>query len=136
MVFTDHRLTRMPRLVKTALPVGTSVTDITDAIEFHHADIADQFYLGTGHRIQFQESQIMVDVLLRVKRIGIVALPIHDAILVPASRVEIARQAMLEVFKDHVGLDGQVDVRKAPSVDHRSDHTVGPHGWGPSTMEP
>lgn len=133
MVFADHRLTRMPRLVKTALPPGTSVTDITDAIEVHHADIADQFYLGIGHRIQFQESQIMVDVLLHLKRIGIVALPIHDAVLVPASQVELSKQAMLEVFKDHVGLDGQVDVRKAPSVDHRSDLTGGPHGWGPST---
>ncbi|PZM08421.1 hypothetical protein [Rhizobium tubonense] len=114
MVFSDKPLTRMPRGVGKKFQKGTKITDITEAIKRHHPAIADLFFEGIGHRIQFQESQIMVDILLKLKRLGIVALPIHDAILVATSAREAAGLVMLDVFSYHVGLPGMVDVSLSP----------------------
>ena len=41
---------------------------------------------------------------------GITALPIHDAIIVPASAVATAKKVMLYTFKKKTGLEGVVDV--------------------------
>ncbi|MGO7307001.1 hypothetical protein ACCS91_24245 [Rhizobium ruizarguesonis] len=116
MVFHDKPLTRMPRGAGNKFAKDTGITDVTDAIMGHHPAIADVFFQGMGHSVQFQESQIMVDILLQLKSHGIVALPIHDAILVAASHVDVARQVMLDVFRHHVGFPGLVDVSSMPST--------------------
>ena len=41
---------------------------------------------------------------------GITTLPIHDAIIVPASAVATAKSVMLSTFKMKTGLEGVVDV--------------------------
>ncbi|PJE28538.1 hypothetical protein, partial [Pseudooceanicola marinus] len=45
-----------------------------------------------------------------LKSHGIVALPIHDAVLVPASAAAKAMAVMLEVFKKRTGQEGVVDL--------------------------
>ncbi|WP_127431532.1 hypothetical protein [Rhizobium anhuiense] len=115
MVFHDKPLSRMPRGAGAKFPKGTSIGDITDAIMRYHPAIADLFFKGVGHRVQFQESQIMVDTLLRLKSQSIVALPIHDAILVADSKAAAAGQVMVDVFAFHVGFPGLVDVSSVSS---------------------
>ncbi|MBB4521927.1 UNVERIFIED_ORG: hypothetical protein M2435_001957 [Rhizobium sophorae] len=115
MTFHDKPLSRMPRGAGGKFQKGARIGDITEAIMHHHPAIADLFFQGAGHHIQFQESQMMVDILRRLKSQGIVALPIHDAILVAASNQQAARQVMVDVFSDHVGLPGLVDVSSTPS---------------------
>lgn len=115
MVFHDKPLSRMPRGAGGKFPKGARVGDITEAIMRHHPAITDLFFNEVGHHVQFQESQIMVDTLLRLKSHGIVALPIHDAILVADSKAPAAAQIMIDVFSDHVGLAGLVDVSSVPS---------------------
>ena len=46
--------------------------------------------------------------LLDLKEQGIVGLPIHDAVLVPASSSELVREVMEKVFEDHTGVEGVV----------------------------
>ncbi|MBY3492561.1 hypothetical protein [Rhizobium laguerreae] len=115
MAFRDEPLTRMPRGAGGKFQKGARISDITGAITRHHPAIADLFFKGAGHHVQFQESEIMVDVLLTLKSRGIVALPIHDAILVAYSNTKTARQVMLDVFSHHVGLPGSVDLSSTPS---------------------
>lgn len=58
----------------------------------------------------------MVDVLrvtLGMHDVGGVALPIHDAILVPASGVDVAKNVMTYTFWLKTGLEGVVDVLTA-----------------------
>jgi len=58
----------------------------------------------------------MIDVLritLGMQDVGGVALPIHDAILVPASGVEVAKNVMTYTFWLKTGLEGVVDVLTA-----------------------
>jgi len=55
----------------------------------------------------------MVEVLriiLGMKSIGGVALPIHDAILVPASAQRVATNVMTYTFRQRTGLEAAVDV--------------------------
>lgn len=49
-------------------------------------------------------------VLLRLNHRGITALPIHDAVLVPASAADVAQQVMLQAFHDVAGAEGVVEV--------------------------
>lgn len=41
---------------------------------------------------------------------GITVLPIHDAVIVPASAVAKAKAVMLDTFKEMTGQDGVVDI--------------------------
>lgn len=86
-----------------------------------HPEIADKFFTGIGHRCQYRESQIMVEVLRILNANGITALPIHDAILVPASASTLAQRVMLYTFKRLTGIDGEVTILTAqqhPVEDH------------------
>ena len=54
---------------------------------------------GLGHEIQFTESEIMVAVLLKLKAQNIVALPVHDAVVIRASQAEQAQTVMGQIFR-------------------------------------
>ena len=84
--------------------------DVTAAIMKKHPAIAGAFFTGVGHRCQFLESQILVEVLRVLMSMDVTALPIHDAILVPASKVALAKDVMLHTFKRKTDQDGVVDV--------------------------
>ncbi|MEP3124836.1 MAG: hypothetical protein ABJO52_23405, partial [Nisaea sp.] len=99
MQFVEAPLARFPKETKRLFPDGVKVGDVTAAIMAAHPDIADAFHTGIGHRCQFLESQILVEVLLTLKEKDITALPIHDAVIVPVSAIATAKQVMLDVFK-------------------------------------
>jgi hypothetical protein len=80
-------------------------------IRERHAAIADKFQTGIGLRLQRTESDIMVAVLLRLKEMGIVALPIHDALLVADGNEQTAKEMMLEVFRKQLGFESKVELR-------------------------
>ncbi|QFS97320.1 hypothetical protein FIV06_07805 [Labrenzia sp. THAF191b] len=86
-----------------------------------HPDISDAFFTGIGHRCQFLESQILVEVLLTLKETNIIALPIHDAIIVPASAVATAKEVMLDVFKRRTGQNGVVDILTKQQFEDREE---------------
>ena len=52
----------------------------------------------------------MIDVLLELNNKGVVALAIHDCILVKQSAQETAKDIMLKVFKQHTNLDATVAI--------------------------
>ena len=51
-----------------------------------HQPIAHLFNKGEGHSLQFQESSLMVKLLLDMKNWKFWSLPIHDCLLVPRSQ--------------------------------------------------
>ncbi len=114
MLFSSHRLTRMPKGGRKHFRRWHRIEDVMVAIEEAHLLIRHQFFTGIGHETQFTESQILIDVLLLLKAREIVALPIHDAILVPSSRHAEARGVMLACFLRHTELEGVVDVKAVP----------------------
>lgn len=66
----------------------------------HREHGAVRAYLGTdaGPELQFYESEIITAVTHRLLGLGIVALPVHDAVIVPRSRVDEAEVVMIDVF--------------------------------------
>ncbi|WP_321884205.1 hypothetical protein [Paraburkholderia bannensis] len=103
-------LVQFPKQVGKLFPKGTKVATVCSAIARHHPAIAGHFHRQGGLAVMFKESQIMVSTMLRMKAAGIVALPVHDAVIVAAGRVEEAKAIMLEEFHNHTGLAGAVSI--------------------------
>ncbi|CAG9266473.1 conserved hypothetical protein [Burkholderia cepacia] len=110
MINTSTPLVRFPAKVRELFPRGTKAASVCSAIQRHHPAIADHFHKKEGLAVMLKESQIMVSALLRMKAAGVVALPVHDAAIVPAGRVDEAKAIMLEEFQAHTGLEGAVSI--------------------------
>ncbi len=108
MIFASNRLERFPKDTKKLFRTNDKISEVVNAIEARHPHIRDFFHCGVGHRAQFIESTILIKVLLTLMDVGVTALPIHDAVMVPASKVSLSRDIMLSAFHDHTGLEGVV----------------------------
>jgi hypothetical protein len=100
----SERLSRKPKNSKHLLPRHLTIDQIVSLIKQAHPAIAHLLGTEIGHKVQFIESEIMVEVILELKAKGIVALPVHDCVLVPKSARAKAESVMLEVFKDKTGV--------------------------------
>ncbi|TGQ36515.1 hypothetical protein [Mesorhizobium sp. M00.F.Ca.ET.216.01.1.1] len=110
MIFAGERLDRFPKDTRKLFRRGDRIGAVVEAIEANHPLIKDHFHKGLGHDAQFVESSILVDVLLELRAKGVVALPIHDAVMVPASKVSMTKEVMLRVFDAHAHVQGTVTV--------------------------
>ena len=108
VLFAEKPLTRLPKGLKALLPRGTGLPLAMKLIAQAHPELESLFFTGIGHRIQFIESQIIVEVLLKAFEQDITALPVHDAIVVADYDAEVAEALMLEAFKKHTGVPGEV----------------------------
>ena len=61
---------------------------------------------GIGMQLFRKESDVLVDVLEALRSEGIVALPVHDAVIVMNEHKKI--MIVKKVFKDHTGITPQV----------------------------
>lgn len=110
MLHATERHTRLPQGTRAHFPKYTNVDKVIDAIMEHHAPVSDLFYSGQGMAVMYKESQILVDILLHLIDEEIVALPIHDAVIVNEMDVDTTKGIMLDVFKEHTGVEGRVEV--------------------------
>ncbi|MER8857578.1 hypothetical protein NKI09_07965 [Mesorhizobium sp. M0757] len=110
MIFASDTLNRFPKGTRRLFSRSYKVGDVVEAIELKHPLIRNCFHRGLGHDAQFIESQIMIEVLLTLKDRGVVALPIHDAVMVPASAVSNTKEIMLNTFNRHAHVEGTVTV--------------------------
>ena len=110
MTFADRKMTRFPKGVKQMFKEDIRFQEVSDAILRYHSGIANKFYVGIGHYIQYLESQILIKVLLGLKELGIHALPIHDAVVVGKAWVDMSRELMEQVFLDMTNVESWVQV--------------------------
>jgi hypothetical protein len=99
---------RWPEDCARLFPDGSTVRAMLAAIEIAHPGLRPLLYRGLGHRAQRAESDVIVAVLLKLQALGITALPIHDAVLVPKSRAGAVEAVMRETFREMTGLPIQV----------------------------
>lgn len=99
----------VPKKVQKLYPYREHVERhlLADIYAFHKP-IAHLLGQSNGMEFMFLESEILIDVLLELNSKGIVALPIHDCILVKESAQKVAKEVMLRVFKQHTNLDATV----------------------------
>ena len=78
--------------------------EVLRAVEKKHPDIFPLMTSGMGMQLFRKESDILVDVLLALKKRGIVALPIHDAVVVMDDKQQETTDIMKKVFRDNTGV--------------------------------
>lgn len=100
MLNAGHRLMRPPRDVD--LPSWNLKWDqMVDAILEKHSPIANQFFNGRGLQLQFEDSEIAVNLMQSfAKKYGMVPLlPVHDSFICHNAYEETVRAAMKREFR-------------------------------------
>ena len=99
---------RLPKGSRKHIPSRISFRDILGAVERRHPAIYPQMTSGIGMQLFRKESDILIDVLITLQARGIVALPVHDAVIVTDEHHLQATKIMKEVFKRHTGITPEV----------------------------
>lgn len=103
LFFADRPKARLPSEFRKQLPQGWTLARVRTAILSRHPDLEPAFERGLGLELMFIESTIMVKVLIRLIGEGVVALPMHDGLMAPASKRDEVRAAMEDVAEEVVG---------------------------------
>jgi hypothetical protein len=82
------------------LPAGWTVKRTKDAILQKHPALRPCLGVGLGLTLMYRESQILVRVLEEMNSRGMVALGLHDGLLLPRSRADEGRMMMEVVARD------------------------------------
>ncbi len=109
MLYADKPLSRFPKGTKEAFERRVRFADVRDEILAYHHPIKHLFGTGIGLELMFIESQILMTALLECKNQGIVALPVHDALIIAESNQEKAKELMLSSFRMITNTEGNVE---------------------------
>jgi hypothetical protein len=97
--------TKLPKGTRNQLPKQWNGKNIAQAVMEYHAPIAHIFGKANSHRFSFQESQVLMETLSRLmNQHDVPALPMHDGLMVQASKRELAMSVMQEVALDVLGV--------------------------------
>jgi hypothetical protein len=99
---------RMPKGVRKLIPSEYNIKDILEAVARKHPVIFPLMTSGIGMQLFRKESDILVDVLETLRSEGIVALPVHDAVVVRDDNADQAKAVMKQVFREHTGITPDV----------------------------
>ncbi|MDA0319043.1 MAG: hypothetical protein O3A90_07110 [Proteobacteria bacterium] len=100
--------TRLPKGARKYIPSRISLQDILSAIQNKHSKVYMLMTSNLGMQLFRKESDILVDVLLTLQKYDVVALPIHDAVLVADEDKETTITVMKEVFQKYTGIIPEV----------------------------
>jgi hypothetical protein len=90
---------------------------------FLHIPLFQQYaYTAVGLTLMRKESDILIAVLLDLIERGLGFVPMHDRIMVPESKKEVARHLMLKHYRAITGQGIQI---KEKTIRKPSDHEVG-----------
>ena len=81
------------------VPTGYRGAEFVEAVEAAFPTLAEEFGGEIGLGLQHLDSKLMADVLAECLRVGIVALPVHDSVIVPQSRADDAREIMFNCYQ-------------------------------------
>lgn len=104
----NKRQFRMPQGARKYFSDDITYEHVLTTISEHHAAVSDYFFKGIGMELMFMETEILIDVLLKVQAQGMVALPFHDGVLTSQSTAQAVKEIMEEVFKKKIGVDAVV----------------------------
>jgi hypothetical protein len=94
MLFAERPLGNWPKNTRECFPEGMRLKEAVTLIECKHRPIAHLFGSGIGFQLMRFESDILIGVVSQLFKIGIPALPLHDAVLVGRPHAEAAKQVM------------------------------------------
>jgi hypothetical protein len=92
-----------------ARSTGVHIEGIEDMSKFkealihRHPGLRGTLGKGLGHRLMNTESLILIEALRLLAKQGIVALPLHDCVMVKRSKAALAGEAMLDAAESITG---------------------------------
>jgi hypothetical protein len=95
---------RLPADIRKIVDPRWNARRFSAALSERHPGIAHLFGKGIGLRLMKIEGDILLVALQELFAQGIPALPMHDGIMVPASKAEAARRAMARASMEIVGV--------------------------------
>jgi hypothetical protein len=101
---------RMPQGARELFPRRIKVADVIEAISHRHPALVPLF--GTAQALVHQniDSRVVVRSLLKLKMLGVVALPIHDCLLVKDVHASLTKEVLETAFLEETGVEGKVEV--------------------------
>ena len=109
-LYADKEQSRMPQGSRQYFSDDIKYKYALTTIARHHAPISDYFFKGVGMELMFMESEVLVDVLLKVQDQGLVALPLHDGLMIAQSSTSMVKEIMEQVFRDKCGVASMVRI--------------------------
>jgi hypothetical protein len=92
---------------------GLSWRSVIETLKQAHKPISPLFDLDLGQTLAFTESEVLVNALLTLTVKGVVALPVHDCIVVAESDLNVARETLLDSFKFQTRQTARVTIERA-----------------------
>ncbi|AWN43368.1 hypothetical protein DK389_26230 [Methylobacterium durans] len=89
--------------IKAKLPPGTNHKHLRAALEAKHPALAPLFQTTVGYALMHTESRILIGALDRLMMQGVVALGMHDGLMVAVSQQEAAQRALEAASEEIVG---------------------------------
>jgi hypothetical protein len=105
-------LERFPMGTRSHFPRWVSFDKVRNAIAQRHPALVPLFGSALALLFQHLESQVIVRSLLRLREMGVVALPVHDSLLVGLSHVTTASEVLKDSFKQLTGVEASVKVER------------------------
>lgn len=79
------------------------VDNLFAKMEKYHTAIAEFFYSGAGCTLQNIDSNIALNIIMKMRAKRIIALPVHDSFIVPVQFKEQLFRVMQEEYKQYTG---------------------------------
>lgn len=85
------------------VPDGYTGGQFIEAVTRAFPTFAGVVGTGIGLTLQYHDGSLMIDVLTRCLDAGFIGLPVHDSVIVPASRQDEARRFMADAYAERTG---------------------------------
>jgi hypothetical protein len=108
------RMSRMPHEIKEQLGPDWTGAKLEAALRERHAPIQHLFGIGIALDLAFIESNVLMCALRDLMANGVAALPVHDGIMVPVSKQDLALAAMRSASRAVVGVELPVKAKPLP----------------------
>jgi len=89
---------------------GYTLEDIWKATQKVHKPLQQFMLTGVGVILQTMESDIMYNVIRRLREINIIGLPIHDCIVCQEGQEETVKKVMIEEYNKYTGYNIRVEI--------------------------
>jgi hypothetical protein len=110
LLFAAKPIKSWPTETKLYFSNDVKLSTAIEAIKEKHAPIAAYFEQGVGYRLMRIESDLLIKIVTRLSAENIVALPLHDSVLVAKPFAARAKNLMEVEFKRHTGSTALVTI--------------------------
>jgi hypothetical protein len=127
LLFTNGTLKRWPQDIASSLPRGWPVARVKDAIVQHLPGLKACLEAGggvegaeqvpIGFHLMFTESEILMDALKDLMALGVVALPMHDAVLAAEADAMVAKRCLEASALRIAGVEIPVAIKQAVGME-------------------